>query len=137
MTNINYKALASRLKTSELVVIYNDLNNSDIKKFVDRTTAVQRASDIMKMASISIEDLKKQVSNESKELLNNIPQVRTSEFSGKKVYKKVKENLFNKGSRRGETWEKIKDGMTIEDFQKIGVLADLRFMITKDRIEVK
>lgn len=137
MTNINYKAVASRLKTSELVVIYNDLNNSDIKKFVDRTTAVQRTSDIMKAASISIEDLKKQVSNESIELLKDVPQVRTSEFSGKKVYKKVKENLFNKKSRRGVTWEKIKDGMTIEDFQKIGVLADLRFMITKDRIEVK
>ena len=72
-----------------------------------------------------------------KELLKDVPQVRTSEFSGKKVYKKVKENLFNKKSRRGATWEKITNGMTIDAYQKIGVLADLRFMITKDRIEVK
>lgn len=63
---------------------------------------------------------------------------RKSQYAGKKLFKKVKENPRRKDTWGWKSWEILKDGMAYEDYLMAGGrLKDLDWDISKGNIEVK
>lgn len=142
----NYKAVATRLKTPELIAIYNTYSDKPIKKFSDREAAVRRTAEILEFKKPEVKEIKSKISEESSSLLDSLPEERKgkfpgpkSKFDGKKIYKKQKENPRRKKSGWGyKSWDIMKDGMTYEEFRLAGGRTeDLAWDVKHKHVEVK
>ena len=142
----NYKSVATRLKTPELVAVYNTYSDKSIKKFSDREAAVRRTTEILEFKKPEMKEIKSKISEESCKLLDALPDDRKgkfpgpkSKFQGKKIYKLLKENPRRKKTGWGyQGWDIMKDGMTYEEFRLAGGRTeDLAWDVMKKNVEVK
>jgi len=140
---LNYNRVADKIPTSELVSVYNSFADTPVKKFTDRATAMKRAAKLLEEKVISLDEIKKLVCDDTKKDLEKIKtnkggQGKKSQYAGKKIYKKVKDNPRREGTHGHRSWELIKNGMTYEEYISAGGRNnDFTWDLARDRIEVK
>ncbi len=144
----SYKAFVARLSTVELLIVYNTFADSPIKKFRDRATAENRTAKLMEEKEIkSLDELDPvlfgpKTTEKLKSLPKNFktsgPVGKRSKFSGKRLFKLVKENPRRKGSCGYTSFNLIRDDMTYEEYRMLGGRSnDLQWDINHGYVAIK
>lgn len=132
-----------------LVEFYNQHSGAKpITKFKDQPTAKRRIAELVAAhnelasgSSKASEVKKKEKASKPAKAAGDGKRGRKSPMTGKKLYKvgeHKKTNPRREGTHGYKSWEKIKDGMTYEDFVKGGGRnRDLAHDVQEGRIELK